>query len=136
MIMTKEDFCSYEVAKLLKEKGFDETCYACYEYFSSSITMYSGWPFEYKGEVVNSSKDRIKCPTHQMAMKWLREEHKIMITIIPQEVNVGVDRMCYAIYRITEDLYQPLYNGKVDSLVDSYEETVEAALKYCLENLI
>ena len=58
------------------------------------------------------------------------------ITIIPQEVNVGVDRMCYAIYRITEDLYQPLYNGKVDSLVDSYEETVEAALKYCLENLI
>ena len=38
--------------------------------------------------------------------------------------------------RITEDLYQPLYNGQLDNLVNSYEEAVEAALKYSLENLI
>lgn len=113
--MITEDYCSYEVAKLLKEKGFDWACGD--SYLIDSIVVYAK-------------------PTHQMAMKWLREKHKIMITIIPQEVNVGVDRMCYAIYRITEDLYQPLCNGKVDNLVDSYEETVEAALKYSLENLI
>ena len=85
--MLKEDYCSYEVAKLLKEKGFDETCYACYEYFSSSVTMYSGWPFEYKGEVVNNSKDRIKCPTHQMAMKWLRNVHNVLLFILPAQEN-------------------------------------------------
>lgn len=28
--MTREDYCSYEVAKLLKEKGFNEECFALY----------------------------------------------------------------------------------------------------------
>ena len=114
--MITEDYCSYELSQLLKEKGFD----------------YKGFDYiDFEGEVIRQDR-----PTLQMAMKWLREKHKIMITIIPQEVNVGIDKMCYAIYRITEDLYQPLYNGKVDNLVDSYEESVEAALKYSLENLI
>ena len=29
--MITEDYCSFEVAKLLKEKGFDETCYQKYD---------------------------------------------------------------------------------------------------------
>lgn len=136
--MITEDYCSYEVAKLLKEKGFDEYC----RYFYDCNTPDTGYLSNKRyGEYIHNSKvydgrNLAACPTHQMAMAWLREMHKIMITIIPQEINVGVDRMCYAIYRITEDLYQPLCNGKVDNLVDSYEETVEAALKYSLENLI
>ena len=134
--MITEAYCSYEVARLLNDKGFDETCYACYEYFSSSITMYSGWPFEYKGEVVNNSQNCIKAPTHQMAMAWLFEKHHIFIGIFPQEVTLGFDKLCYGIWRVTEDLYQPLYNEKVDSLVDSPYNLVEAALKYSLENLI
>lgn len=126
--MITEDFCSYEVAKLLKEKGFNEPTWTRYEDNNEVI-------FGDKYNWNNSPMGQISAPTHQMAMKWLREKYKIMITIIPQEVNVGVDRMCYAIYRITEDLYQALYNGKVDNLVDSYEECVEAALKYSLEKI-
>lgn len=133
--MITEDYCSYEVAKLLKEKGFNEQCRAAYtdygQLFTTQIQQFVTNVLCNKGTLWDCT-----APTHQMAMKWLREKYKIMITIIPQEVNVGVDRMCYAIYRITEDLYQPLYNGKVDNLVDSYEECVEAALKYSLENLI
>ena len=30
MAIITEDYVSYEVAKLLKEKGFDEPCYTCY----------------------------------------------------------------------------------------------------------
>lgn len=124
--MIQEDYCSYEVAKLLKEKGFEGIC----DYAYSNKGNYF--------EIDRSNFDEVYClrPTLQMAMKWLRKKHKIMITIIPQEVSVGVDRICYAIYRITEDLYQPLCNGKVDNIVDSYEETVEVAIKYSLENLI
>ena len=28
--MIKEAYCSFEVAELLKEKGFNEPCYTCY----------------------------------------------------------------------------------------------------------
>lgn len=128
-----EDYVSYEVAKLLKDKGFDGLCY-CHEFtdYEGNFTTYHT---EYP-ENWNQSEPCVSIPTLAMAMKWLREVHHILITIIPQEIGLGVDKLCYGIYRITEDLYQPLYNGKVDNLVDSYEKAVEAALKYILENLI
>ena len=132
--MIEEAYCSFEVAKLLKEKGFDETCYACYEWFSSSVTMYSGWPFEYKGEVVNNSKDVVKCPTQQMAMAWLRKVHQIAIVI---DCWFGGERyiswhgkiMCYGDDLKTQQDVELSY-------LATYEEAVEAAIKYCLENLI
>ena len=122
MATITEDYVSFETALLLKEKGFEQV--GCQKQYNTQGDLCVGYCY---GPVA---------PTLQMAMKYLREVHKILITIVPQEVNVGIDRMCYAIYKITEDLYQPLYNGKVDNLVDSYEETVESAIKYCLEYLI
>ena len=129
--MITEDYCSYEVAKLLKEKGFDK--FNTYGWGEQLIDKEHPRHFSIG---VDNKEHWISCHTHQMAMKWLRKNHNILITIIPQEIKVGIDVLCYGIYRITEDLYQPLYNGKVGNLVDSYEETVEAALKYSLENLI
>lgn len=132
--MIKEDYCSFEVAKLLKEKGFDETCYACYEYFSSSVTMYSGWPFEYKGEVVNNSKDRIKCPTLQMAMKWLREVHNIHIVIHPYTEMEG-HNWSFIFDTFAYGCWQELGIYITDSW-NTYEDAVEAACIYVLKNLI
>lgn len=131
--MITEDFVSFEVAKLLKEKGFDELC--IFKYNSEGIRMKAGVAID---EWQNSEldDDECSCVSLQMAMKWLREVHNILITIVPQEIGLGFDKLCYGIYRITEDLYQPLYNGKTDNLVNSYEEAVEAGIKYCLENLI
>ena len=131
--MIKEAYCSFEVCKLLREKGFDEPCRS---YFTDGTDYcYCTYDCDERTDINLGVFEYLR-PTHQMVMAWLREKYKIMITIIPQEVSVGVDRMCYCIYRITEDLYQLLCNGKIDNLVDSYEETVEAALKYCLERLI
>ena len=133
--MITEDYCSFEVAKLLKEKGFDGdgSDYECHMFYSSYSKMIM--PIIEIG-LVSDFDEVYYAPTHQMAMKWLREKYNILICIIPQEIVVGYDKLCYAIYRITEDLYQPLYNGKIDNLVDSYEETVEAALKYTLEKIL
>ena len=130
--MIKERYCSYELSKLLKEKGFDESIYEFYN--SSETILYARNREGFRLSELNG----VYYPhiTHQMACDWLIKKHGILISIIPQEVKIGVDRLCYAIYRITEDLYQPLYNGKVDNLVDSYGETIEAALKYCLTELI
>lgn len=133
--MIAEDYVSFEIAKLLKDKGFDEPCRA---YWDDQPKLDVHTLFFSVEPIKNSERagNDISCPIHQMAMKWLRKKHNILITIIPQEIKVGIDVLCYGIYRITEDLYQPLYNGKVNNLVDSYEDTIEAALKYSLENLI
>ena len=65
--MINEDFCSYEVAKLLKEKGFDEDCYTFYECDDKELYREERIP------CCNSRSDDYAAPTHQMAMKWLRE---------------------------------------------------------------
>lgn len=131
--MIKEAYCSFEVAKLLKEKGFDEPCRSYFidnvDYIDSSYSI---------KELIDLELGvwEMLRPTHQMALAWLREKHNILISLIPKEVKVGVDKLCYAIYRITEDVYTLLYTGYINNLVDSYEKAVEAALKYSLENLI
>mgnify|MGYP003451662381 CR=1 FL=1 len=91
------------------------------------------WNKEYK-----TNKNKIQCsaPTISQVLKWLRKEKKILITIIPQEKNLGHDTLCFAVYKITEDLYQPIYNGTINTLVDSYEELYLAGIDYVLDNLI
>ena len=111
--MIQEDYCSFEVAKLLKEKGFD----------------YKGFDYiDFEGEVIRQDR-----PTHQMAMKWLREIHKLHITILWDcGACIGKNSFCYHIDRI--DNYEDKGYNKIG--FDSNEEAVEAALKYSLENLI
>ena len=69
--MITEDYCSYEVAKLLKEKGFNEDIHTVYE---PTFNKFFNYPLK-----PNSYSNVIAAPTHQMAMKWLREVHKIGI---------------------------------------------------------
>ena len=134
--MIKEDYVSAKIARLLEKKGFDETCYACYEYFESGVTLYKGWMFEYKGIPVHNSSERIKCPTQQMVMKWLREVHKIFIEI---GVSIDLNGKYHYGFRLLNSTCKNILEPK--DLVkmgfkDTYEEACEASIKYTLENLI
>ena len=134
--MIKEDYVSAKIARLLEKKGFDETCYACYEYFESGVTLYKGWMFEYKGIPVHNSSERIKCPTQQMVMKWLREVHKIFIEI---GVSIDLNGKYHYGFRLLNSICKNILEPK--DLVkmgfkDTYEEACEASIKYTLENLI
>lgn len=117
--MIKEDFCSYEVAKLLKEKGFNEP-----------VTELNKLLFK-EGE-----KPVLKI-THQKAMKWLREEHKIFIYIEPFITTSGLQGYKPYCTKIGGEFMwiNPLRKYSNTSS-DTYEEAIEAALKYCIENLI
>ena len=149
----KEAYVSYEVAKLLKEKGFKEsTQFVWYEHFPSPNAVHNseiGKPkrdyfyWEKEGErnspwANNSpipsyiSGEVYSCPTHQMACAWLREKHHIYANPIRQ-----------GNYDDYSDYYTWIVasNGTIhrnQSVADklSYEDAVEAALKYSLENLI
>ena len=109
--MISEDYVSLEIAKLLKEKGFDEP-----------VTELNKLLFK-EGE-----KPVLKI-THQKAMKWLREVHNI--DIFPWKICKGI----YSCAIFNSNTGQDLSSNK-DFPSEKYEETVEAAIKYCLENLI
>ena len=71
-----------------------------------------------------------------MAMKWLREVHKIDITIDPHEVVEGYEyevknNWIYQFHLCQNRNY--LFSRDIDT---SYENCAEVAIKYCLENLI
>lgn len=135
-IMIKEDYCSFEISKLLKEKGFDGECMGCY-WDSKQIFDINYEPLSYSDGDLRD--EVILAPTHQMAMKWLREIHKISIdicTVQGKKVSYMFNIWDFAnIYDNkyiggTFDLREQLYN------FNTYEEAVEAALKYCLTKLI
>ena len=85
--MITEDYVSFETAKLLKEKGFDEACHAYYDGGHRHLLKFvQNGLYNNAGVVANSGI----CvgPTLQMAMKWLREVHKVDITVDPHEVEI------------------------------------------------
>ena len=76
-------------------------------------------------------------PTHQMAMKWLREEHKVFIYVEPFITTSGLEGYNPYCTKIGGEFMwiNPLRKYSNTSS-DTYEEAVESAIKYCLENLI
>ena len=126
--MIKEVYCSFEVAKLLKEKGFDAQCRAAYTNYGQLFTTQIQ---QYITNIVCSKSNLWKCiaPTHQMAMKWLREVYGIDIVIEISDPSVN-DRKYYCV------IWDKNNDSHILDLFDSYEDAVEEAIKYCLENLI
>ena len=126
-IMITEDYVSFETAKLLKEKGFDEYYPLWYNldkpiegpFFYKEIGWYGHNSYDYNGKRI------VSAPTLQMAMKWLREVHDIDVSVVPLR---------------SHEEYLPRIEGDITSHDDipcrKYEEACEVAIKYCLENLI
>ena len=108
--MICEDYVNIETAKLLKEKGFD-------------------WNCETKRFYDQESPDGVCVPTLQTAMKWLREakHYYIQVSIQNDGTYIGY------IYRTDGFPYVGWDKRRVK---ETPEEACEAAVKYCLENLI
>lgn len=143
-MMIEEAYISFETAKLLKEKGFNEECQGYFEVPKTSF------PFSYKQKtrkVLNVlpkdwnsylkecvTYEHISIPTQQMAMRWLREVHGIFI-----EVNCNCNNLelTCTISKVEEDFGDKVYEDVGFYFQTySYEEAVEAGIKYALENLI
>lgn len=126
-----EDYISFETAKLLKEKGFDEATIGYYyiiseipekiKFFDSPISIYHS----------DGLIGCIQAPTLQMAMKWLREVNKWHIEISRGEYGYFVHIV--SAKNLSTENYTVQLEGGYNL---SYEEACEAAIKYCLENLI
>ena len=145
--MTQEEYVSFDVAKLLYEKGFEIDTDKNYwkigedgtRYFISSIGAYtSDINNKYAFYIPANS---YPCPTQQMAMRWLREKYNIHIIIEPTTAWFGMamDGEYKKVFepRIEEwEFNPPRGHGFPDKKFCGYEEAAEAAIKHCLENLI
>ena len=127
--MITEDYCSYEVSKLLKEKGFNVPCLAHWHIGNDGHEKFSDYPFNWN-EKVKNDLGWLSCPTHQMATKWLREKG-IYFSLVPFIENVGWPKDTWHINFYNSD---GIIGGGFP--VEGYENAVEAALKYALKNLI
>ena len=144
--MITEDYVSFEVAKLLKEKGFPQE----YDVYHSMVYNEEDYQDVYEVQrmiletrfvkagtlssyPVGVPEPKCYCCTLQMAMKWLRGMGWF-ICIIPLAFYCG-EVACKFGYNIwagdnpeIDEFNTPKFN--------TYEEACEDGIKYCLKNLI
>lgn len=148
--MILEDYVSFETAKLLKEKGFPQ------EYDEYHSLVYNEKDYEDEYEVqrmvietrtvkagtlssypIGVPEPKCYCPTLQMAMKWLREIHHYYIQVMLDSWAYGGHMGYYVVIQKTDSDFEMMLQDAVDEVFyQTYEEACEAAIKYCLENLI
>jgi len=143
--MITEDYVSFETAKLLKEKGFPQK----YDVYHSMVYNEEDYEDEYEVQRMVLQTQLVKagtlssyplavpepkcyCPTLQMVCKWLREVHKLYINIWTDPKDVENNNF-NIIFRV--QVYDG-YSNYGTYEFSTYEKAVEAAIKYCLENLI
>lgn len=126
MAQITEDYVSFETAKLLKEKGFDVPSFKPEEWL---FCMYDEQGKLHWGAYSDNWYCRV---TLQMAMKWLRKTHEIFIrpnTSFLYPIRYYCEIFCYG------DNLKTQQDVTTENF-ESPEEACEAAIKYCLENLI
>lgn len=124
-----EDYVSFETAKLLREKGFDIPCMGRYSVRSREFHLDCTKMYNNGGFFVYAA------PTLQMAMKWLREVHGIYLGIQPDFPSDKDYKMCWC--WSANILHENCISTKGHQCyIETYEEAVESAIKYCLENLV
>lgn len=117
-----EDYCSFEVSKLLKEKGFRR--------FEESWFTEKGDEIHW-ADVANTheEKDLIAKPTLALAIKWIFINFGLMITI-----RAGIGSPLIFDYLITSK-GRAVFEVE-DNFFDLVEEATQAAILYTLKRLI
>jgi len=160
----KADYISFEIAKLLKERGFNESVWQVfYEELPSSLRtaftknkkkvidfFYSTKDTEVPSLFSNNNEipkyidtNVYAAPTLQIAMKWLREVHKLFIEIdyeLYSNVNQEDENEKYqygiAIKFIKQKEFEEVKRLVLNTLYNTYEEAAMDAIKYCLTKLL
>jgi hypothetical protein len=118
---------SFKLAKLLKEKEFDEPTKVWHQRGNGIVGCVEGQRdfFNRKGDVYTSA------PTIAEVVMWLYEKHEIWIGVI---CDVGNDLLfTFKIYSTKIGEERCIVNG---NMYESPTEAYEAAIEYTLKNLL
>ena len=132
--MIHEEICTYEVAKLAKEKGFDVPTDRYYHIYDDVIEAQNSLEMTGDGcaDFYNSlNRYRCAAPTQSLLQRWLREEKKWNIVVRMYE-----DKGYYWFIQNSKGQLQESYFTYADEMFVTYEVALEDALKYTLEKLV
>ena len=135
--MIEERYVSPEVARLLRDKGFNEDCYTYYDSDDTIDRFEEGCCFDntsYPWGVpydVSEAEKYVVAPTQQMACDWMRTK-EILITY--DLAPVGTTLMV-KVYKRTQDPDFPWTEG-ITIIRSTLEEAINEALKFALEKLL
>lgn len=125
--MNEENYVSFEVAKLLKEKGFKELC--LFQYTESGAIWRCDLPVNY-----NEYENEWSCPSLYEAQKWLREELNIFIVIVPYySRKYEIVEYEYRIATYFDLLEKQGKRIKSKEYYEKYEECMNAAILEALK---
>lgn len=117
-----EDFTPFELAVKLREKGLPQDVFIGYDEF---------------GTLCIGDEHPIVCasPIISQVLKWLREEKKIVVSILPTGYNkeTGLPGYYYVIYDVAEYFWNKY---EYPQSFETWEECAICSIKYVLDNLI
>ena len=151
--MERYDIVSFEVAKLLKEKGFNEMCRVCYipRYTHNGKDIDEDEEFELKCEgreneikIIeggstwehwNQNNDEfssVSAPSVWGMMYYIRDKYNLHITTKPYVNEDGISFL-YEIYSLDKYMFS-LVKSKTG--FNTSEDATNEAIKFVFENLI
>lgn len=122
--MNHEYYVSLEVAKLLKEAGFDWEC-----------------TDKYERSIIACRYEDYEKPTLEVAQRWLREVKHLDISIY-YDPTIKSQPYAYSIYDVEEKfndilgIISPVTHSYSDGYFYTYEEAQEAGIKKALEIIL
>lgn len=140
----KPTYCSFEIAKLLKEKGFDVHCDS---YFNNSEYVLTNVG-NYNSKDQGKYKPHYSRPTNNVIIQWLRVNHSISISIITGNNAKGFIYFAQIAFVDKEDVFR-IHTLKMDDYIkienmglawnkvfESYEQAENESIFYILNNLL
>ena len=136
--MNHEYFVSLEVAKLLKEAGFDWEVNHSYPNVSTLDNSCSGYmeDLSFYHNLNDGKYGGLSVPTLEVAQKWLRENKDFDINVLTDFDSVK--RLYYVRYVVKDGHYKTYYISNNRSYVyfNTYEEAQETGIKKVLKIIL
>lgn len=133
--MKKEDYVSLEVAKLLKDKGYNEYCGAYYHLNWEDVAEEERFEIAPNHDFRNRDNGyRVGAPTLYEASKWLRENKNILITTFGS-VGRWLSSLKYADTGYCIMAAEALIDNmpEMSDFCDTYEEALNAGILTALK---
>ena len=133
-----ECYVSLEVAKLLKEAGFDWEVNHSYPNVSALDNSCSGYmeDLSFYHNLNDGKYGGLSVPTLDIAQRWLRENKDFDINVLTDFDSVK--KLYYVRYVVKDGHYKTYYISNNRSYVyfNTYEEAQEAGIKKALEMIL
>ena len=121
-----EEFVTFEIAKKLKEKGFNYPCIAHYD-INKKLRVVIREPIFWHSDVLSY----IDAPTISQVLKWLRVEKNI---ICLPHIDPFEEKWFFYVVKLPQATDIPEYFST--PIYNTYEEAALAGIEYVLDKLI